>query len=336
VIHSASELLSLVGRHLPPALVTPTARARLRRCATRVPAEWFAGCVECRLDSDERVDFLVCATRGDGGQRAIARALREGHGPAFGDTVRLLGPWGKRGTFLHREVSAVWLEYDLAVENTPPFAFVSLYPDYLDGLDPRHVGRPMDPRRVRALAAAGLNSLAAREVEQGTLELIEHCAESLPPSGRLLHVATMPTRGHDRARIGAILPYSGVRGWLARIGWRGESTQLDELFQVIGDGFAFLHVQIELDEHIRPRVAFDFQRGVWHEFVERLLERRSYSRDKLAAALRWPGHHSKPLADGFGRLRIERQMFFKVVASPDGSLDAKVYLCFEARPSLFC
>src|SRR5690242_8558023 len=141
MLQPISELLRAVDRELPRELVSARARKALRRRAAQVPSAWFAGCVECRLlgDSDQN-DLLVYATRGAGGQKHLASVLTKGQGREFGGARTLLAEWAHGRSPLARELSNLWLEYDLPVDGSAPepFAFISLYPDYLARGCPQH------------------------------------------------------------------------------------------------------------------------------------------------------------------------------------------------------
>jgi hypothetical protein len=339
-----SSLLSTIDEALPEVLVGPRARRALQRRARSVPSAWFSGCVECRLtDGADQVDLLVCATRGAGGQHALREVLEgPGGAQAFGTARPFLREWVRPRSRLSKELAAIWLEYDLPVARPAPepFAFVCLYPDYLEGGYPRHrPGPPLPAARVAAIASAGLAAAGAR-VGARPLALLRRCASALPLHGRMLHVVARPGLLGEALRIGAILPAAGLAAWLQAVGWPGEPAQLALLRRLVG-ARDLLHVQLELADEVSPLLSLDFESASqprdnpgWARLVGALVELGCAQRRKATAAVRWVGSRRVKVADQPVPARVDQQLFFKLTSKPGGELQAKAYLCFHARHAL--
>ncbi|PTL79157.1 hypothetical protein [Vitiosangium sp. GDMCC 1.1324] len=342
------EQLQALEHRLPPALVPPEARARLLRQAARIPGHWRGSCIECRLQpSQERVDLLVCALRGPGGQDTLRRLLASGEAvPALGSARALLEDWVRPGSLLDQQAQLVWLEYDLHPGAEPdPFVFVPLDPYYLERQ--QHPGSGQWPRQeaaaVRGLAHHALGLLPGYSPDPARLDALERCAARLPEDGQLMHAVVMPQRGSENLRLGAILPSDGVEPWLRAVGWTGSERQLALLREALGPGWGYLHVQLELEEggRVRPTVAFDYTlRGTsrespdWERFIQHLAHVGVCTPERGLAALEWIGSETVRFPGAKWPIRLNRTLFFKLVAHPDESLEAKAYLCLDARASL--
>jgi hypothetical protein len=346
MIQRVSKLLQAVEHHLPTELVSARARSALHRRAAEVPSAWFSACIECRLTADaDQNDLQVYATRGAGGQVALRRALARGDGAQFGQVRSFLETWTRPRSALSRALPAIWLEYDLPVAGRAPdpFAFVCLYPDYLDPIYPRHrFGPPLPAARVRSIAEAGLRATLGIVPDVRRLDLLARCARQLPMHGRMLHVVARPgsgARGRQCSdlRIGAIVPTDRVRAWLDAIGWTGAPRQLALLDRVLGGGTSLQHVQVELGDEVHAKLAIDFacsalpsQTRQWSRFIRRLSATGCAVRDKLNAAIGWMASRRVHFAGDLAPARIDQQLFFKLTTTPD-SFEAKAYLCFQPR-----
>lgn len=343
MLQDISRLLEAVDERLPSELVSKRARNALKLRAQRIPSKWVAGCVECRLDADsEQNDLLVYAMRGAGGQEQLAASLASDGGSHFGGALPILAQWSRPQSKLGRELPAIWLEYDLPVDGTEPdpFVFVCLYPDYISNGYPRHVfDRSISPRRTTSTASAGLQALGV-PVDAATLELITHCARSLPKQGRLFHIVAMPHRNTSDLRIGAILPHGELRNWLRAVGWPGKERQVMQLERLLGGGTELIHVQIDLGSSVRPRLSIDFeglqhasQSPRWHGLAERLAKTGCCERERAQAAIGWLGSRPVSLPGETLPLRMDQQLFFKLTSNLN-SLEAKAYLLFQPRHAL--
>lgn len=340
------QLLALESR-LPAELISPAARELLLRQAAKVPGIWRAASIECRLlPSLERVDLLVCASRGNGGQQALREVLASGEAqPALGSARPLLEDWTRAGSLLDQQAQLVWLEYDLHPgSESDPFVFIPLDPHYLERQRPGSGSWPrLEPAGVRALARHALGLLPGYTPDPARLDALERCAALLPPDGYLMQVVTMPQRGSANLRLGALLPAMRAEPWLRAVGWTGSERQLALAREALGPGWGHLHVQLELEDggRIRPTVAFDYSlRGTsrempdWERFIHHLARQGACDPRRGLAALEWIGSESVTFPGAKWPVRLNRTLLFKLVAHPDESLEAKVYLCLEARHSL--
>lgn len=335
---------------LPAELVSEGAWRRLLHEAGRFSSLWQGGAFECRLEPGlERVDVLLCATRGPGGQDALRELLASGTcPPAFRPCQAYLESWCRSDSRVARDVPLLWLEYDLHPGRvTPaPLVFLGLDPHLLERLEgDASRGRRPSASRISRLAREGFTLLNGQAPEEAQLAVLERCAALLPRGGRMHHAVTMPQRGSRNVRLGALLPGSAVDAWLREVGWTGSSGQLASLWAVVGRTPGIQHVQLEVEPggRLRPTLAFDayFTEAVPElareeaRVLSELVQRGACTRERAEAALRWRGAETVSLPSSEWRVRLDRTVFFKLTAHEDGRLEAKAYLCFDGHRVLF-
>lgn len=335
---------------LPAELVSEGARRRLLHEAGRFPSLWQGGAFECRLEPGlERVDVLLCATQGPGGQDALREVLDSGECPsAFRSCRAYVEAWCRPGSRVEREVPLLWLEYDLHPGRvTPaPLVFLGLDPHQLERMhgDAAQGQRP-SASDISGLAREGFTLLNGHAPEEAQLAVLERCAALLPPGGRMHHSVTMPHRGSANVRLGALLPGNAVDAWLREVGWTGSAAQLESLWAVVGRTPGIRHVQLEVEPggRLRPTLAFDYYfddalpqlAEEDARVVSELVRRGACPGERAEAALRWRGGQTVSLPSSEWRVRLDRTVFFKLTAHEDGRLEAKAYLCFDGRRVLF-
>jgi len=331
MFHPLSTLVDAVAPWLPPALVSPARQARIRALSARLPVAFRWAVFECRLrPGDDRVDFLICASKRDGGQARLAalsqeEAARAGLGQAFS----FLQAWGREGSSLHRDIPLIWFEHDLPDgRESEPMIFLFVDPAY-----PSAAARPPSPREVRDISARGVSLALGAKLPAATLDTLERCLAHLPADGRALAVCALSPRGADELRLYVGLPPARIRGWLQAIGWPGSLEQVDRAVSLTDAGEYPTGVNINVGATVGPyfgaerflRPGPDEEAAV-RRLVERLIELGACDPEKGAAVLGWPGQAKIDLPGAGWLVRLERQLNLKVVPGPDGALEAKAYL----------
>ncbi len=333
-----SSVLAAVAHHVPEALVPADALAACQRLAAVLPPAFNWIGFECRLRAgDDRVDFAGCCEAQDGGRTALDQALR---GPtAFaGPEVRdLLTTWCRPGSDLHLYSPAVWLEFDFLGGGPPAtFAFLCLDPACADAFHTPIQPQPRPPgERIQGMFAAGATLLAGRPPSMATLDLFARSVAALPATGRALHVAATPHRGHTDLRVHYALLAGELDSWLDALQWPGDRACARALVALLGDDFRQVGVQLNLGASVRPYLGLEaYVRRKPAEFAgwARLLSALGDACDpaKLQALLRWWGTETTTLPDAPWRVAIKRQFYVKFVLGPEG-LEAKAYLCIMPR-----
>lgn len=329
------DVLAAAARHVPAALVPAEALAAGLRVAAGLPPAFNWIGFECRLQAgDDRVDYAGCCEAWDGGRAALASTLADA--PSFaGPGVRaLLAEWCREGSQLYKHSPAVWLEFDF-VANAPPasFAFLCLDPACANAFHApvRPHERP-PPGQLMELFMTGARLLAGQEPATPAVEFFARSLAALPPTGRALHVAATPHRGHADLRVHYALLTGEVAGWLADIGWAGDMEWARGLPRLLG-GFRQVGVQLSVGTELRQELGVEaYVAGGPTEFAgwSRLFGALGDACDpaKVAALLGWWGREKVTL--GPWRVAIQRQFYVKLTMRPTG-LEAKAYLCIMPR-----
>ncbi|WP_394823104.1 hypothetical protein [Pendulispora albinea] len=328
-----STVVGALAAHAPPSLIAPPAWRRIESFVSTLPAAFFWGIFECRLaPADERVDMLLCASRRHGGDGALGRAL-EGGAHRFGPITPFLQAWVEPDGPL-ADVPLIWIEHDLLAEGpSAPFVQFCVDPSY-----PVAHETPLEPSRLRALAARGAGLLLGEPANDGAMDRLAACAARLPEGGRIVHVGVIPHRGSRDLRVLAGVPTFAVQGWLAAIGWPGDQAIAADFLSLLGAHVPLASVQLDLGDAVRPTLALEFplltrpdRDPRWSAFIESLVARGLASPEKGRAALGWIGDATYDLPGAPWLTNVQRQLDIKLVLSADGTCEAKAYLCFHPR-----
>jgi len=199
--------LQALARYAAPAFVSPAAWDALARIPD-VFGPVFGWCgLECRLDTDEQVDLMVCI------ERRNAAAAHEALGrSAWADRWRReeewLGGWAaSRG----EAAPYVWLEFDapLRPEDQRLLFFVPF--EVVRGSPP-----PGDQLEKVVVEASLLEGGALSERREQTLR---RAVVAIPPGGWPLHIASLRNRNIDAFRIVVSVPAAAAPSYLRTIGW---------------------------------------------------------------------------------------------------------------------
>lgn len=330
---SSSTLLNAVRPHIDPALVGEPALAACTHVASGLNTPGSVYYLECRLDRDPRVDFLVLLKH----RRRVEPLLSpDVPSPAWQRNLALLRAWADGHETLS-DLQLVWLEYDIdaALNRASPQASVSVCveADYL-----RRFSGPVRPNPAQALrlAYAAARHLVAPERRKVVGSCLERCVRALPPGGSLIYISEMSTREPELTKLYLAVPKPAVLHYLVEINWPGK---LDAVFKILStchrDVEETVFLDVSIDREVTPRLGFAFSQlqaremqsfdPCWRE----LLETAALPKDKRAALERWPGQ-SEQAIEGV-RAWVRRWLDIKLVLEADAELRYKAYLGYHAR-----
>jgi hypothetical protein len=324
-----------VESHLPSALVPDARRDKCRRVAASLPSATLSYYLECRLDADEQVDFLVL-TRHRGAGRLFREALGDAHTlGAWQRTLALFDAWGtSRDTTLGR-VPFFWLEYDLdeRFQESAPLASpgLCLEPDYLSRFKGQVV---VNRERAWELSEEGLRRLLNDGERARLAPILRRCVQSLPESAAPIHVSAMLARDPLRLKLYAALPKAQLTSYLRQIGWSG---QYDAVEQLLTTSYApidrTVFIDLAIGETLEPSlgVAFSqFHQAEMAGFAPTWdwVPMPGADDAKRHAAFSWPGL-TETTVDG-QRCWIHRWLDIKAVVGATGVWRHKAYLGYMA------
>jgi hypothetical protein len=322
--HPLSGTLDRVAPHLPPALVSATALARVRDAAAWLPAalsNWLY--LECRLRRVQAGDASLPAALG--GVEAWRRA------------AALARAWADPGSPLARAVESVWLEFDLddasAAAGRPPAPGV--FVDFT-----QEAFESGSPAERFALAEAALRPLLAGEMPDATARGVRRCFDALPAGAYLLYVGVLLPRGTDLVRLCVIgLGEDALLSYLRDVGWAGAPDELRALTSELARAPEIVHLDVGPSGAPSPRVGLEYPfarrsqlRGAIDEvaLLDHLVTRGLCTPEKRDALARWPGHAFDTMRhELWPSLVVRRVNHVKLVCDAGRPVRAKGYLAMN-------
>lgn len=335
-------VLAATAHHVPAALVPPTTLRTLVDWSWRLPAAFNWLGFECRLGADDpRVDFAGCCEAWDGGRDALLAALAREPALAGPGPAALVHAWAHEDAL--RACPSVWLEFDFLGAGAPvPFAFLCLDPACANTFRAPGVGEPPAPEALAAVAVRGATLLLGHAPKARSIELLRHAAAALPLTGRALHVAATPHRGHDDLRLHYALLARDLGAWLERIAWPGDHDAVAHALDLLGDGFRQVGVQLSVGDALRPTLGLEAyvtcgasgpELATWTRSLAALVELGACTRARADALLGWWGHETLVLPGAPWRVSVHRQFYVKLLVGA-GPVQAKAYLAIFPRYTL--
>lgn len=278
-------------------LVAPTAAARVLALAATLPALPGGG-LECHLKDRERVDVAVRLLADDGGRDALlARhpALRFPAALTTGATwqrLRTLGErWATAGTAESRELSSVWLEFDLPEdEDADPARLIPSV--FLGCRTPAHQA-PSD----KAWLADAATLLAAPRSEPVLRAALVRAEAQGAAGAELAFVGLMLSREEAGVRVVLKgLDAAALHRRVAALGWTGD---LDALAQALGELVpreAALALHLDLAPELGPRIGVEIalkghplHTPGWQQLLRGLVARQACTDAAAQTLVGWPG-----------------------------------------------
>ena len=334
----AEQVLKAIEEELPEEVIGREALEDCCGVASRLPHRVSSYYLECRLDEDPQVDFLVQFKDRDRAASDLRAALPAVLSPGWERNIRLFQRWSDEASQL-RDVPFLWLEYDMgggfdrAMPEASPLIGVER------GYFARYRERPApDHGDVLRRASAGLEVLAAPAGSNDLQAAVERCVRALPAGGALIYVSWMIARMPPCLKLYLSLTKADVLPYLARIGWPGDeerARQVIEAHYLSAEQTVFLDVSF--DGQVLARIGFalsQLHRREMNHFTPdwAWLDVPRECVSKMAAVRRWPGITERPL-DGH-RTWLHRWLDLKFVLEKDGRLRTKAYLGFMPCPPL--
>lgn len=326
MVPSLSAANEVVIERLTSPLAETIDRELVRAVVSRVPDIWETFGFECRLNpARAQLDLGVAVTRERRGRELSSRCARDpalGRGVATESAWRCLSKfadeWCSEGSEIGEWSPFIFLEYDAGplTHNVPiPSVFVAL---------DSPLSRSEFPHLNAAMRAASL--LRGGSLASALEERLEECFESLPGSGRVLHLGVMLGRPDTGLRLSLQLSAEDVDGYLRRLGGEPVAAAARLVLDSYPQWMRSSQVDFDFDPALRPRIGFgirpDEARGeTWETLLSDLVAAGSCDPACALAVLAWPG--SIRSDSGLGLRRMVSHV--KVVAE-DGRLEAKVYL----------
>lgn len=333
-----AELMARLDASLPDLLVPPAARARVRGFAAGWPQVWRWAVLESPLGSDhDDVDVMTSLVRPGQGAHPLGAWLREADPiPAPLAAARpFLEAWAGRGPGME-PAQVAWLEWDADRFDDP----VPLQMAMTDATFP--FGRDdagLSPGAIAAATAACVQASDGTALPRAVLDRLAQATARLPPSGRVLAVASLAPRGRDALRVFVQIAPGDAIDWLAAVGWPGELAEARSWVRRLVRPWEPVFLQVELAPGFAPYLGLEPAQSS-PGFVERVQRKASLdamvvagvARADRAAALHawasraplpwegraiWTGMHCKVVTEGRG-WRAKGYLHATVRAGPCG------------------
>lgn len=294
-----TDLLREAARVAGPALFDRPATEALAALPSTLDGLFGWVMLECRVSDDARVDVIAHA---DVSRLRSAPPGRFAQWPAMVSAVTALS---RRGAGLDG-IGLLTVEIDHRQGRwQSPIVFAALEPA---------IGRA-PPEQGRRLTEDWLRSIG--EPQPAALRRV---LDALPAAAWVLHVASTAPRGVAGARIVASLPTEEIGSFVARAGWEGDSSQVDELARRLGASLSRMSVHLDVGAALGPRVGLEVLHPGppatdrrWAPAFELLTSLHS---EKAEALARWPHREGD----------MPRLLGIKFTIERDGSVGAKAYL----------
>ena len=292
-----SDYLPLLRPKLSEALVTLAAQRDLIQCAQDIPGETtaFFG-FECPLDEKQSTaDLLFCGTQEEG---HVALLANQGQNEGFPAHLHELPAWRQIRDFctvweyphspLHGKVVNCWLEFDVAGSNSP------WAPSFFFGLPPLVPGMRAD---LDSTLREGLKQLAPLSLASGRGRQLDTVLNQLPGTAYVFQVGVMLSRSVEAIRVCIRgMTTDELAPYLERIAWPGNFSELQTVIQRYGPLCKRVDLDIDVGDHIGPKVGLEFSFGKdantvtrMGKFLSRCVEDRLTSNLKASALMHYNG-----------------------------------------------
>ncbi|MFZ5475505.1 MAG: hypothetical protein ACOZNI_01915 [Myxococcota bacterium] len=329
--------LDLARPFVPEGLVRAEAWDRIRETAARVPRGFGYGCVEVRLDDDDQVDLLLCATTFDHNRETLAEAIAAEELGAVDAVAAIARAWVTPGHVVHDEMPQLWVEIDHPDGVArPAFAHVRVAPYAPDVAAMR---TPRSPREAWPLIEAGVAATAASRVSAESLRTLRAVCEAAPDTAVLMYVNAPASRGTDTVRCELAVRAEDLFPTLAAVGWPGDPAPVRALVEAFpaGDRAAFAVVwtitggEIEPVLSLEPSVGAPGSPEAWRAVFAVALSRAGASEEKVRGLHRWVGCDRVDHPALGWPATLLRGFDYKLVVGADGRVRAKAYMLYHPR-----
>ncbi len=353
---TVANYLSYCVEHLPSALITPEAYARIERLAHRLPGAItsFFG-FECPLAKDhDHTDFLVCSTVEEGHAQVLAGQDEEVNvsPPLYSERswqqVRdFCAAWPQPQLKLHDRIMNIWLEFDMQGTVDPllrPSMFFGTYP-------------PVAQTPSQSLLAPIRDALALLDNGAPTDPeyALSFVLNALPATAYVFQVGRMWSRATTALRLCVRgLAAHEIVPFVQHLGWAGSIVDLRALIGELAAVSDRLDLDIDVTEDARldPRLGLECYFGTDRHTGERLRKMQHYLTARALCteakghallvyqglthqdthAANWPPYLTQLAAargPDMSSCLLRWVHHIKVVIEPAGVVGAKAYLAVE-------
>ncbi|MDI3283882.1 hypothetical protein [Polyangium sp. 15x6] len=334
MIVAPDAMLHLVAPLLPEALLAASARSALQAVTRGLPRAASGIALECRLEENPRVDFLMYLLARSGGPRALLRCAPALDARAWRGVLDFCGQWVDPASPLHTEIPALWLEFDVngdsvAARQPLPFACIE-----------RHICDEEPPEEQDERGRAGCldildratTLLLGRPLPCGTFDTMTRLVERLPRRGRVLHVAPLASRGIEALRLVATIPRDELPAHLDRIEWPGARPRLEPLLAATVPANMRIGFHLDMGDRVLPTLGIELHHPPgdprWCPILDELVAWGVCTPDKRDALLQFPPYARLALPEHRAPSPVSTTLGIKLVLAPDEPLAAKAYLGF--------
>jgi hypothetical protein len=343
---SLAPQLAMLAPHLPPAIVSPAAVARMQRSAALLfPASGVG--FEARLAGDpSEVDLYMRVSPRDGSaailggwhqSHALAAPLAEDpYWQRLARLSRLL--WAADDGLLKPFVNRFGLELDHADLDgacaRPSIVFFDL-PETTAG---------NSAGLVRTMTDIVLPLVLERSLGNPQRHLIAAAVGAAAPVARLRHIGMALRRPDPAVRLVFKLPPDRIAECLALLGFGARAKPIAAAVSAIGGDLKNISLQVDVTEKFGSRVGVEFHASrseAWAGLLRRLTLCRLCTAERAIALSHW--QRAPAELDGMPRtdygtrlptdptrlregLPVRLLNHAKVSFTPDGCLEAKIYL----------
>lgn len=324
---------SLILGHLPPCLVSDDEKVALFDFARQLPASWYWGMFEVRLQADSgRTDLLAALLQSPLTRREIHDTFAAGGHPALDSARGTLTAWTSHdGTEFARSPN-LWFEWDHDRPQAPALQWLCLAPEFFD----KTQSKPTIPQLI-SLSCQFMKSAPDLHVK-GAARTLERLAAALPKSGKLMSFSSLKPRGREVCRVFARVPKGTLTDWLRTVNWPGDFGKLAGVlpsFEVDGEDH---FCQLEFGEKVGPYLGLELaqtergfpRRKAREDWLKWAVREGWASEEKAQAVLNWHGRAPCTLPQA-PPVQLLRSFHLKLALFPDRDPEAKAYLGFYFR-----
>jgi hypothetical protein len=346
----AAETFGHVEAHLPPVLVPPEERIRLRAVVRRLPeAAASSFYLECRLGGGKtQPDFLACATTRDGGRDALAAdegtVADGGTEEAFRRHLHpFLRRWSDPASVLHSQVPLLWFEFDAGVPGRVvrvPNVLVCIDPGFWDRR-PAASAESVSRQTFEQVIDAALPSLLGKAPPEALRRSLLACHAALPEGGRIFHLSVMMVRRPAVVKLNVALPRERLVDYLRALDWPGDLGAVAALADRYCSRSESVTVDLGVGEPRVGRLGLEFFEDDTYrsdprrqDLLDRLVADGLCTEAKRAALHAWTGTSEARYEGQAWPCRLDRRLDLKIVYQHRCPSEAKAYLGYSPRFSL--
>lgn len=331
--YGAFELLELGLPYLGPALVSPTATARLRAFADELPPVVFFGAYECRLGShDSRVDYALGVPALPQVRRLLAGDVRDEQAASGGDErwrrIRSsMSVWARASALSLSRF--LWIEVDAPTPDTDrdeffPFLVYSL-----------RESSDEDPQRRAQDTRALVGAVLALDEDDEMLDGVAELARRLPDWCAVRHVALRDSVTGRALRAVCRMPVTQAAKFAAGGDSRAGARAIRQLVEAVHEHPVVTNVNFDLTPDIGKRVGVEFHLTCathedrrWLRLLDALSALELLCAEKRAALETWPSPRDERDVGRMPAGRVVRDLVVKVDFDDRQAMQAKAYLTF--------